>query len=290
MGTRALAVSLLVLPSLALAQAAGQVTVTATISNDINRADCASTTPNVTVRYLVSMSGTFTSGQDQYQFFAGTSACSTTTVPTSGSFAPNETAFNNTIVQSLTVPGDALRAALNVSCTQANDATYYVCVYLVNTSAQIVGVAASSALTLQLAVPPQPSISVAPANSALDVTITPGTIDTTYTATTGITYQAIATPSGGGTPVASRRLASTNLRIENLTNNTPYDVVAYAYSSALNQSPVSATFPGVMPLPFESFWNNYQADNGQEQGGCGGGAGALSLLSLLPLALRRRRP
>jgi Synergist-CTERM protein sorting domain-containing protein len=121
--------------------------------------------------------------------------------------------------------------------------------------------------------------------------VTPGTADATYKATTSISYEAVATPVGGGTAVSSNRggINVTNLRINGLVNDQPYDVVAYAYSSALNRGPASASVTGT-PKYFASFWEAYQDAGGQEQGGCGGGAGALSLLALLPLALRRRWP
>ena len=132
---------------------------------------------------------------------------------------------------------------------------------------------------------------MAPANQALVATVTPGTVDATHKATASISYEAIATPVGGGTAVSSGRggIGVTTLRINGLVNNQTYDVIARAYSSALNPGPDSAAVQGE-PLPFESFWETYQSAGGQEQGGCGGGAGSLSLLALLPLALRRRRP
>ncbi len=299
MGPRALALSLLLLdPALALAQTLtqGQATLSVNDRTDfdltqINRADCASTTANLTISYLPSVTVALASG-DTYQFFASTSACPAT-VPSSGSFASPQSATSTT-TQTLDVSGDALRAALGQTCTEANDVTYYLCIYLVGpvgtNSAAVKGTAFSGALTFQMAVPPAPAISVAPANGALDVTLTPGAVTSTETADTGITYQVEASATGYPTVTTpAPPTTSTSIRVNGLTNGVSYSVVGNAFSSAGNPSGPSNTATGT-PLPFESFWTAYQNAGGREQGGCGGGAGALSLLALLPLALRRRRP
>jgi Synergist-CTERM protein sorting domain-containing protein len=287
MGHRALVASLLLFPSLALAQTQGLATVS---PSEIGRADCPATTTDVTVTFLPLVTGTFTAGQDKYRFFASTSACSST-VPSSGSIAGDRFA-NETTVQTLKVSPDALRSALAiaVTCDSADDVAYYVCVYLVNTIGGIVGTASSgNTQSFQLAVPPAPVITnVAPANSALDVTVTKGTTTAAEKADTNITFQVVASATGQ-TTVTTGQQNGPSIRVGGLANNVEYTVVAYAYSSADNQSAVSTAATGT-PLPFESFWEQYQGANGQEQGGCGGGAGALSLLALLPLALRRRRP
>ncbi len=295
MGTRALA-ALFLAPSLALAQSAGQATLsvvgrTTFDTTEINRTECPSTTATVQVSYLPAMSGTFTAGSDQYKFFASTSACSTT-LPTSGSFASDVTATDNLNVQTLTVSVSALRTALtSISCTNANDQTYYVCVYLVNTSPTVVGTAFSGALTFQTAVPPVPVITGhAPGNAAIEVTVAQGTTTATATATSGITFQATASATGQTTVTAPNPPGtSTTIRLEGLANTIEYTVVADAFSSAGNDSGPSAPPIYETPLPFESFWQAYQNAGGREQGGCGGDAGALSLLALIPLALHRRR-
>jgi len=287
MGTRALAVSLLLLPSLALAQTQGLATVS---PSEIGRADCPATTTDVTVTFLPLVTGTFTALQDKYRFFASTSACSGTTVPSSGSIAADQTA-NDVNLQTLKVSPDALRGALAIAatCDSADDVAYYVCVYLVNTTGGIVGTASSgNSQSFQLAVPPPPVINtVAPANAALDVTVAKGAPTSTEKADANITFQVVASATGQ-TTVTTGQANGPTIRVSGLANNVTYTVVAYAYSSADNRSAVSASATGT-PLPFESFWENYQDAGGREQGGCGAGAGALSPLALLPLALRRRR-
>lgn len=295
MGTRALAV-LLLAPSLALAQTAGQVTLTVTDrttfdKTQVNRAECGSTATSLSIQFLPSMASgaTFAAGSDWYRIFASTSAC-VGTQPSSGLLA-EQLASGNASVQTVNASGDALRAALGFSCTQAGDSTYYLCVYLTdNAKATVKGTAASAALTFQMAVPPAPAVSGQPANGAVNVTVTPGTTTATATATAGITYQAQASATGQPTVTApSPPTSSTSFRLDNLANNVDYTVVAWAFSSAGNQSGPSVPPALVRPLPFVSFWEAYQADGGREQGGCGGGAGPLSALALLPLALRRRR-
>lgn len=294
MGTRALALSLLLVPSLAFAQTAGQATLSVFPrvdfdTTEINRAECASTTANVTVSYLPSVSVTLATG-DKYRFFASTSACSGT-VPSSGSFASDQNATSASTVQTLDVSGDALRRALGLSCTQANDATYYVCVYLTDSGlTNVKGTAFSGALTFQLAVPPAPVITgVSPGNGALEVTVAQGTTTATATADTGITFQVVASATGQTTVTTpDPPTSNTSIRVEGLVNSVEYTVVAYAYSSAGNTSAASASATGT-PLQFDSFWTTYQNAGGREQGGCGGGAGALSPLALIPLALRFRR-
>ena len=297
MGTRALAVLLLLAPSLARAQVSGQTTLSVYPRVDfdttqINRSECNSTTANVAVKYLPAMvtGQTFVAGSDRYRFFTGTSACSST-LPSSGSFASNITANDITNVQTLNVAADALRAQLSFTCTQASDTTYYVCVYLTDSALTTVkGTAFSGALTFQMAMPPAPVITGhVPGNGAIEVTVTPGTATATETAISGITYQAVASATGQTTQVAPvPPNGGTTIRVGNLVNGVTYQVVAYAYSSAGNTSAASAPVSDT-PLPFEDFWTAYKNAGGREQGGCGGGAGALSLLALLPLALRRRR-
>ncbi len=283
MGTRALAVLLLV-PSLAVAQ-------TVTIDDpEISRSECPGTASR-TVTFTISVTGTFTANSDQYRLFAQAGSC-TSTLPTVAPLATKTAADTST--QTLTTTADAIRQAIGVAatCDSPSDVSYYLCVYLVDTGGTVVGTASGGSQMFQLAIPPMPSISVAPGNQALDVAVTPGTADATYKATASVSYEALATPVGGGTTVSSGRggVGDTTLRIGGLANNVTYDVVARGYSSALNKGPDSTPAVQGTPLPFASFWEAYQNAGGREQGGCGGGAGALSILALLPLALRRRRP
>lgn len=285
MGTRALAV-LFLAPSLALAQ-----TAALTISDtEINRAECSGTS-NLTVRFTPTVTGLFTPNSDEYRLFAQTGTCGSS-LP-SGTPLATRVATDVAAGQVMTTNADDIRAAIGVvaTCDSPDDVTYYLCVYLVNTGGSVVGTASGGDQMFQLAVPPPPVINgVAPANSALEVTVAKGTTTSTEKADTSISFQVQASATGYPTSTApSSPTLNTTIRVGGLTNGVTYTVVAYAYSSALNPSAVSASASGT-PLPFESFWDRYQGDGGQEQGGCGGGAGALSLLALLPLALRRRRP
>jgi hypothetical protein len=74
-------------------------------------------------------------------------------------------------------------------------------------------------------------------------------------------------------------------------------VQAFSVTNNPSQPPGANTFcvpagTNCVPVVVEDFWRRYNGLGGREQGGCGGGAGALALAALLPLAprLRRRRP
>lgn len=276
MGTRALAV-LLLAPSLALAQ------FDSVNPDEISRAGCTDTSESVTVKFTINVSG-----GDRYDVYAQTGNCSATETP---SATPVKTSNQlSTTLISMTVSPDVLRDRVGItSCNQASDVSYYVCVYLMSGST-ILGTAFNDGSSkFQLAVPPAPVITrVDAGDGALDVRVVQGTTTSTEQANTNITFQVEASAAGEAT-VTSGRQSGPSIRVSGLTNNVLYTVVAYAYSSAGNKSAVSASATGT-PLPFDDFWEAYQNAGGQEQGGCGGGAGALSLLALLPLALRRRRP
>lgn len=280
MGTRALAVlSLLAAPSFALAQF-GTVD-----PKEINRVECTDTAESVDITFTINS----TNG-DRYDVYAQAGNCDAGQTP---SATPVKTStLVSTVLRTVSVSPDVLRDRVGITdCNQASDVTYYVCVYLMSGST-IQGTAFSDGSSkFQLAVPPAPIIlGVAPANQALDVTLAQGTPTATEKASSNITFQAVASAAGYPTVTAPATPTSlTGFRVAPLVNNVPYTVVAYAFSSAGNKSAVSASATGT-PLPFLSFWENYQNAGGGEQGGCGGGAGALSLLALLPLALRRRRP
>ena len=289
MGTRALAFLLVLAasPRLALAQ-----TTALTVSDPtINRSECLGT-GTLTVTFTTSFTGTLPANSE-YRLFAQTGSC--------GSSLPSGTPLSTkpattTGTQTIATDVDAVRQAIGVvaTCDSPDDVPYSLCVYLMDTSGgsggNVLGTASGGNQMFQLAVPPPPVITrVGPANAALDVYVVQGTVTSTEKASgSGITFVTSASATGQ-TTVTSGRENGPQIRLNGLTNNVTYTVVAYAYSSGGNESAVSASATGT-PLPFEDFWSQYQNAGGQEQGGCGGGAGALSLLSLLPLALRRRRP
>lgn len=292
MGTRVAVVVLMLTPCLAMAQASIVIDDT-----EISRAECLSTNPDITVTFTTTVSGGLT-GSDEYRVFARMAACVSSELPTTGQVA-SKTATDSG-QQTVNVSADVLRLALGIvaSCDSASDLAYYLCAYLVKTDGTIIGTASGGNQEFQLAVPPPPVIlSVAPATNALEVALEQGAITAAEKADTGITFHVEASAAGQPTArvPATGSTSSTRLRIGGLTNDVPYTVVAYAYSSAGNRSGASATATGT-PRLFLDFWQTYRAADGREQGGCAaGGAGSLSpigllALWLLPLGFRRRRP
>jgi hypothetical protein len=287
MGTRALAAVLLA-PSLTLAQTAGLLTADPT---EFGRADC-----NAISLGLTWTSATAAVQGDNWRVgvYADTDTCPTT--------APVATA-SNVVVDQLTISGSTTgRATLDrgvietaggVTCVtsgSAADVVKKLCAWLVTNpgTAETSALVAQGTFTFQFARPPPPVLSdVAPADSALKVTFTRGA-DSPPDDAVPLEYRIDVFLSGALVTSLTTQQTS-GVRVGGLVNGTTYDVEVVALSSGLNVSLPSNTLSGT-PLPFKSFWDNYQNAGGQEQGGCGGGAGALSLLSLLPLALRRRRP
>lgn len=308
MGHRALPLLVAVaMPALAFGQNAGQLTAS---PSEVGQAKCSSTsaTDDITLAWTIdtSKSGSPATG-DTYlvAVYASGTACP------DPSAAPASSASNVVVsrlaatgnTQSTAVTVDALAVAGSVACptpwAAASDQTEVLCVYLENSSnvAQGTGVAASGTFLFQLARPPAPVLtSVDPANGALIANFQAGTSGTPnpLDTATSASYRADAYLSG--VLVSSATGTSSPIRVEGLTNSTSsnpitydVDVVALSASPASNESVASNSMPG-SPLPFDSFWTAYQNAGGREQGGCGGGAGALSLLALLPLVLGRRRP
>ena len=73
-----------------------------------------------------------------------------------------------------------------------------------------------------------------------------------------------------------------------LTNDTEYEVVAYAVDAADNASAASAPVLGT-PRKTEGFFGQYRAAGGGERGGCASAPAAALPLAVLLLALSRRR-
>ena len=291
MGTRALAV-LLLTPSVALAQF-GAVSPAEIPRTDVDwksTKGCTDTSNSVQITFTINATG----AAYNYAAYAQSSSCPTGQTPSATPVTTSS--LVDTTLRTLTVSPDALRQAVGISsCNSPADVTYYVCVYLMNGSSIVATAFSDGTSKFQLAIPPAPVITgVEPANGALGISVAQGTPTSNEQASSNITFQAVASATGQPTVTApGTPTGNTSFRVSGLANNVQYTVTAYAFSSAGNPSAASVPFSDpklTTPLPFKSFWESYQGAGGREQGGCGGGAGELSLLALVPLALRRRRP
>ncbi len=292
---------LLILPGAALAQTTSG-SVTALVSTQgttgvASRADCADATVTSTWNVVSSVTPVTANG-DRYRLatVATGTGCSTSGALPTGIGADVLATGSTQSIPGIGVAGMATSASVG-SCTQANDVTVNLCVYLLaagsTTSWQLAG---QGTFIYQMAIPPAPVISkVSPGNTQLSVAVAPGTTTSTETATTSVTYSVTCTAavSGGGTSTATGNAG--NIVCGNLTNGVAYTVIASGRSQAGNPGPASATYgpdATTTPQPFLNFWEIYKGQGGVEQGGCGaGGAGALApALALLGfLAARRRR-
>ncbi len=308
MGTRALAV-LLLAPSLALAQTAGVL-----VANplEVGRANC-STGAGTTVSLTWTSSSTPASGNTwRVAVYADTDTCPTTAVTSTASNVIVQNQLSaGTATAVATVSSDVIAVAGGVTCipvgtTPAADVAKKICVWLVTSpgGTEVSVLAAQGPFTFQFARPPPPVLDgIRPANGALIVDFHPGADSGLDDAAPDVyrvyIYGPTADPTCTVTPptpipvdpkclIGTQDVTGSGSRIGGLANNTQYTLDLTAISSGGNESSPSASGTGT-PLPFVSFWENYQSAGGREQGGCGGGAGALSLLALLPLALRRRR-
>ena len=297
MGTRALAV-LLLAPSIALAQTAGQLIPDPT---EVGQATC--TNENVLLTWLINTTNTGGSAvvnSDRYRVavYASTEACpQAASAPAAGAanvVVDDVLAIGDT--DSETVTSGAIATAGGVTCVSGNvsasDVSKKLCVYLVDTNGVrgTDGRAAEGTFKFQLARPPPPVLeSVEDASESLIVRFHAGTASGSDTATSDRFEVRVYL---GSTLVSTASNAVSGVRVGGLVNSQPpttYTVRVVAFSSAGNESGPSNVLTGT-PKDFVDFWRAYQDAGGQEQGGCGGGAGALSSLALLPLALRRRRP
>jgi hypothetical protein len=298
MGIRALAVLLLV-PSLALAQTAGQL-----VANPTEAGQEKCTTESVLLTWLINTTNTGGSALPNIDKYRVAVYASTESCPQAAS-APAAGAANVVVdgvlaigdTDSETVTSGAIATAGGVTCVSGNvsasDVSKKLCVYLVDTNGNVRGTdgrAAEGAFKFQLALPPPPVLeSVEDASAALIVRFRAGTASGSNTAASDHFEVRVYL---GSTLVSTASNAVSGVRVVGLVNEPPttYTVKVVAFSSAGNESGPSNVLTGT-PKDFVDFWRAYQNAGGQEQGGCGGGAGALSSLALLPLALRlRRRP
>ncbi|HET8733510.1 MAG TPA: hypothetical protein VFM45_07050 [Anaeromyxobacteraceae bacterium] len=291
---------MLLLPGTALGQiTGGVVTATATTQGTVgqaNRADCASATTTAT--WNIVATGTTVGASDRWRLATGSGNTCSTTVPTtagsSGGYIQDVAVVGAT--QSVTgVLVGTMATVGGVTCNGASDQQVGLCVYWLPAGSTTNAVLVSGTFNFQTAIPPAPVITgVSPGDSQLAVAVVGGTVTTTETATTGVTYTVTCSAPGATTSTATGNAG--NIVCGNLTNGIAYAVSAVATSAAGNPGVSTASWPAgtdTTPLPFQDFWNTYKAAGGVEQGGCGtGGAGALAPALALAalLAARRRRP
>ena len=306
MGTRALAV-LLLAPSLALAQTAGLLTAT---PSETGRANC-STGAGESIRLnWTGLSSPSTTNTWRLAVYADTDSCPTTAVTSTASnvIVANQLATAGTATATASIASDVIASKGSVTCIApdagpAADVAKKICVWLVVSpgGTETSSFAAEGPLTFQFARPPPPVLNgVRSATEALILDFRTGA-DSGQDDAASVTfrvyiYQQTTDPICDVVPppvdpvclLGHQDVQKSGDRVGGLTNFATYTVLMTAFSSGDNESDPSGSAAGT-PKPFESFWNAYQNANGREQGGCGGGGGALSLLALLPLALRRRR-
>lgn len=267
-----------------------------------NRSNCADTTALSTWNVISTITPVVANG-DKWRLAVFSGSCDTANIPSAGGAASvYQDVIATGTIQSVTnvVPVATMATKSGVAdCSAANDVTIAICVYYIpgagsTATAQL---ASQGIFVFQLAKPPKPVITrVTPGDSQLAVSLVPGTVTSTETAITGISFSATCTPaSGSGASSTSGLSGAGTVTCGGLTNSVPYTVTALAFSRANNSSPVSDTAgpdTSTTPLPFLNFWQVYKDQGGAEPGGCNtGGAGvlapALALLGLL--AVRRRR-
>jgi hypothetical protein len=270
------ALLLLLLPSLALAQ----LTVTET-SDDldderINIAECEATLQsNFVFNWTITTTPATTSVELR---ISDTSGCA---LPSENSAVKTQTlgTFTGATGTSAVQSAPNLAQQLAFACRAGSSRSLHVCAIGSNgaTATQTV----TAIVPVDTSVPTKPRVlSVSPGEGALDVVW--------ELSSNANRYIVEATPQGGGSPVRSEEITGNSQRVSGLVNGTPYEVRVFGISEAGNAS--TASDPLVeTPQEVNDFWEAYRVAGGDEQGGCGvGGAGALALLGLVPLALRRR--
>jgi hypothetical protein len=140
----------------------------------------------------------------------------------------------------------------------------------------------SAIVPVDTALPTKPTVlSLAVGEGALDVRW--------QLESNAVRYRVEATEQGTTNVSRSPEVTGDSRRISGLRNGVPYEVRVVGISEAGNESTPSEPLVGT-PQLVNDFWEGYRSAGGSEQGGCGtGGAGALALLGLVPLALRRSR-
>jgi uncharacterized protein (TIGR03382 family) len=305
---RAWLLALVAAPAIAAAQAEGQITFDngRTFPNYINAAECAGDS-TIDLAWTVTILSGFTGFPlgGTYQVYASNqqptnNTCFIEKNESTGLFAgPVGAQIAGTGQTMAAQPFDPslIVTAAGKTCTNTGDQTIYVCVQ--GTSGGSNFGFATGTLTLSVSPPPAPvNVSVAPGDSALNVSWDPGVatsgalgdsqeyqVDATFVRTT-------STATDSGTH-SSGRVTATDLRLGGLVNTVVYGVTVTAFSKAGNQSSPSDPAKEGMPEVVDDFWDAYSA-RGREQGGCASGAGAAGTLALLAAAslvalLRRRK-
>ncbi len=285
------------LPTLALAQTAGQATITESADGDayVNLAECnGSTADTLTIAWTVANGGV-----------APTSVPAGTTVNLTLSQDSTCPAAASSVVWKPSVAIDAGQSAsgsygaptvssvltqLGLNGCASQQTAIWACASMTPSGTTYT---AQGKITLDTQLPPAPVLAgVSPGDSALIVSYGPGSISTSAPATSDH-YVAQATGPDGLAHSSTSTTSASSTRIEGLTNGVTYDVVVFAYNAAGNQSAASNTMSGT-PEPVTDFWQAYKDAGGREQGGCGAGSAGepSALLTLLAsfLARRRRRP
>ncbi len=305
---RASLLALVAAPTIAAAQTAGTITFDngRTFTNYINAAECAGGS-TIDLAWTVTILSPFMAFPlgGKYQVYVSNqqptnNTCFTKNDSTGLAAGPVGTQIDATGQTMAAQPFDPslIVSAAGKSCTTTGDQTIYVCVQ--GTSSGSNFGFATGTLTLSVSPPPAPvNVSVAPGDSALNVSWDPGVatsgalgdsqeyqVDATFVRTT-------STATDSGTH-SSGRVTATDLRLGGLVNTVVYEVRVSAFSKAGNQSSPSDPAVEGMPEVVDDFWDTYRSAGGREQGGCASGAGAAGTLALLAAAslvavLRRRK-
>lgn len=274
----------------------------------INRAECASATTTVGVNWQILPDSSYVVSGGFFRVFAsntdlGSSPWCNTTSSGSGAGAivskrliASDLAATSAIEATYhSVLTSDIASVTGTTCGTSGTFTAYVCVQWWDASASpAVRGYAKGTVSIVLDGPPAPTVTaVSPGEKALNVTITK---------TTGlpdsVEFKARATSTVDGSTHESGWIAGTSgadIRVEGLVNDVKYTVSAFARSDIENESVKSADFVPtndwqVTPQSVRDFWDQYEAANGRDTGGCqAGAAGLLALLGAASLLRLRRR-
>jgi Fibronectin type III domain len=299
MAQRLAAILLFAAPSIALAQTAGNGTVTVAENADqdkiVSVAECLNTKQdNLQVTWTFSSGG---AGPFEVRISdqSGCQISSTTggTI-TAKSFTIATNITTNNFADSQAV-SNRINQVFGAGCPTTATALF-VCIVDDATSTIITG-----SIPLDLAAPPAPVANdPTPGDNALNVSWSQGSgsVDGGTGAANGFRIfcePSASAPDGGDIATKCADITgqgTTSTRVTGLTNGTEYAVEVTAVTLSGNESPHSNRVFGT-PIEIQDFWRLYKSDGGREQGGCAAGAGGLlALLALAPLAWRRwrRRP
>jgi hypothetical protein len=287
-------------PALAAAQATGEVI----FSPDelLNATECAEAdATQIELSWTVTLNSGVTAVPSgaTFQVYASTAAATGTTCADATGSQTVGTAIDTTTDSAVnqSFGSASFATAVSATCTDTtqDDESIFVCVQLFDASTTPVAIGiATGVLTLSTQKPGAPEgVWVESGDAALTVHW-----DVPSTGHEVATYQVEATADAAddpNSPHISPTLSSSTLfyRLPDLVNGVQYSVVVYAYTESGTKSDPSTTVSDddTIPLPVADFFDFYTDQGGREQGGCGTGAGALSLLGAAAtlLAVRRRK-